>query len=477
MRPNACHAASPFLFWAIISAACRKSLLYSHMLDSLAQPLTDLAFLSPTTAQEPIFGIQASLIILTWALPRLVSGVDTRYTLAALALHRSEQAGFHRPNASREYQGAAGENTRLAQSELLARENIWRRCVYTYQSIAIARGQVPRRMPIVVDSWRRAPSMDLSFRLQSRSQDLVVQCCTAVEEYGLYEDMSASQCDAISSIIGIFIAQLGDVESEALPRPAANSPSSRSELCLSDRLSVLSARLQLQVFYLFLDTSKDMRRLGVSLSALLSTACAVYDSINTIISLPQFPPSPPSYIIQALITASLVIIRLVKTAARQSPDYAAPGYVSGCERLASQLSTSPNDKMARLSAMLGDLWRSETSFKNNDGSPDGRIRVLSRLGAGLQVDTVWRWMRLGAKCGRSVTAHAGMFTSLEDRDTGLRRISVCVPAAISGGHPKDDMQLSIAPVQPSLAAEPGQEDLWSFLNDEAFADLGWLWEM
>jgi hypothetical protein len=98
------YDSSPLLFWAIISAASRRYRDDSHLLMSLFQPVTQLAW--KTASDPPIWrpGIQALLILCFWPFPSLnTMKVETSMNLMSIAVNSAMQIGLHRPEYSHEF--------------------------------------------------------------------------------------------------------------------------------------------------------------------------------------------------------------------------------------------------------------------------------------------------------------------------------------------------------------------------------------
>ncbi|KAI5194234.1 hypothetical protein E4T39_08725 [Aureobasidium subglaciale] len=459
--PNTYHAQSKFLFWAIISVACRKAPFYLHLFSALAQSVSELAFLWPATTSKPIHGIQGSLLLLTWPFPRFANTLDVTYPLAGLLIHKAKQAGFHRSRASHEFYFGEGKAARLTDPEIAMRKDLWARCVYAYQSISIAKGHLPGRMSSSVSGYHTETS-DHSLELQLKCQDIVVQCCIAVADNVLYGELSPNQSHAIYTIVRIFDTRLQDLEVENLTKMASQSPNGTfpiSNLPVADKLHIQSARLNVQIFNLFIPSPRKLNDVDEPVRLLLSTARTVVDLIKKLVQLPSFPLSPPNLIIEALILASFTIIRVFKTGPSDPRDTEAEGCINDCKHLARALSSNANDALAKTAIMLEDLWKHPNTYRNPDGSADVPIPFLSRLSAGLVVDAASRWfdiINIPLEHGKSVFTEGTHITA----NATLRNL------------PADDGQYIDTSTGPSLAT--WDEYLSSLFNDDVFGDFNWV---
>ncbi|THW94258.1 hypothetical protein D6D17_08004 [Aureobasidium pullulans] len=264
-HPNTYHAQSVFLFWAVISVACRKSRQYVHLFSLLAQPVAELAFLWPTTASNPIHGIQASLLLLTWPFPRFSNVLDFMYPLAGLIFHKVRQAGFHRPKAGHEFYLVEGKPARLTDAEVALRKDLWARCVLSYQSISIAKGHLPGRMIGAVGAYH-TETTDRSLELQLQCQDIIA--------------------NAVAIIIRVFDTRVRDLEVEKLTRLAkelTQEITGFSTLTVTENLHVQSARLNILVFSLFIPSLGATDDMVEPIQLLLSTAKSVLDLVKRVV--------------------------------------------------------------------------------------------------------------------------------------------------------------------------------------------------
>lgn len=133
LSPNSYYAKSPFLFWTILSVACRIFPPNPALFSSLSQAVLDLAFMSINSSLKPVYSIQGLLLILTWPSLRDPTKLDTSYPLAGLLIHRAMQIGLHNPRASHEYYFLRERWSRLSESEYAARSDLWAMCVLVYQ--------------------------------------------------------------------------------------------------------------------------------------------------------------------------------------------------------------------------------------------------------------------------------------------------------------------------------------------------------
>lgn len=387
--------------------------------------MATVAFLWPATASKAVYGVQASLLLLAWLFPRFADALDPTYPLAGLLLHKVKQAGFYRLRASHKFHFAGGKAAKLTKPEIALRKDLWVRCVLAYQSISIAKGHLPSRMIGSIGGMHTETS-DRSLSLQLKCQDIVVQCHTAVSDNGANDILSRGQSNAIDIIIRIFDTRLRDVEDEILKNGASGSVGSTItvlDTTILDKFHIYLARLHVRVFSLFAYPSCEHNHFNDPITILLSIARTVVDLMNEIIHGLGYPPSPPNYMINALIIASLTIMRIVKTNSNDAKVTLSEAYDISCSRLARTLSSSPNDTLAKIATILEDLWKQKNVYKRSDGLADVPIPFSSRLGVNLVLDAASRWYDLQSRPQRNGNAYSNIFPHTGEYDSICYRSS------------------------------------------------------
>lgn len=436
------------------------------------------------------------LLVLTWPFPRSPNRLDVTYPLADLLLSKAKQAGFHRPRASHEFYFIRERTVRLTEAEIAVRKDLWVRSVLVYQSIAITKGQLPNRMNSPAYGYHTETANE-TLALQLKCQDIVTQCCTAVVENGLHENTTYDQKHAMAIILRIFDNRLRDLEMDTLTyntSQCANGTSATPTLSIMDKFHIHTSRLNVQIFNLYIQSSDDFNDFDGPIASLLSIARTVFDLVERFIQAPSSPPDPPNHITNALVFASFVILRVVKTGSGDLRVKEAESYVTRAIHLAKELSSDRNDISSKTATILGDLWRHPGTYKNPDGSPDMSVRVLNRLTAGLVIDAAWRWFDIvdePPKHGNTASADGGcpskslfmfFFTFLYTRTVAARKhwpskrkqhvltttLGTSTNLEPSSANPA--APLDILPV-PSTAT--GDDFVPNFLDDHVFADLNW----
>jgi hypothetical protein len=140
LTPDHCFAASPPLFWAIISVAARH---YEHnvmLFRSLKDSFLNLLWSTISVLPHSHYTIQAILIIAMWPFPTNSMSRDNSFLLVSIAKSASMQLGLHRPDIIQEFLRV---RTRLDQSEFQDAVKVWAGCFiasqwYVSESIGLA---------------------------------------------------------------------------------------------------------------------------------------------------------------------------------------------------------------------------------------------------------------------------------------------------------------------------------------------------
>ncbi|KAF5857913.1 hypothetical protein ETB97_005150 [Aspergillus alliaceus] len=184
--PNAYYAQCPFLFWAVIGAACRTYPRNPTLLTALARSITDMALLSLASASAPWHIIQGLLLFLTWPMPKDNTKPELTFPLSGSMLHIAMQNGLHIPMSSHEF--TKKRIPAPSEAELIRRSELWARCVIVYQRACIIKGHPPRSfMELEQDFGLREvliQKLTPSLVLERKCQELVARCSAAVLEVG-----------------------------------------------------------------------------------------------------------------------------------------------------------------------------------------------------------------------------------------------------------------------------------------------------
>ena len=130
LRPNACYAQSPFLFWTIIVIGCRRYPEDPTMLERLAPRITDLAFSSLSSRAAPIQTIQGLLLLCTWPVPINSMSKDVTHVLSGAAMHLAMQIGLHVSGIGQDF---AADRLGPDPEEKAYRARLWLLCYIVCQ--------------------------------------------------------------------------------------------------------------------------------------------------------------------------------------------------------------------------------------------------------------------------------------------------------------------------------------------------------
>uniref|UniRef100_A0A093VB23 Regulatory protein LEU3 n=1 Tax=Talaromyces marneffei PM1 TaxID=1077442 RepID=A0A093VB23_TALMA len=378
--PNAYYDQSTLLFWTIIFVACRNYNKNPTLFPTLAEPILEMILLSMGSNAAPVFKIQSFLLFLTWPPP----GFEVFFPISGWLLHVAMQNGLHIPMASHEF----GRNMRSLRSEpsqanksifmidMQRRSELWAYCIIVYQRACLCKGQPPRAMlDLVPDSGHKlCRQLSPILALQLRCLDIVSKCCVSIFTTGV-RNTSSEHERPMSALIRAHETQLHDI--------VAQLPSNHNTLYPT------IARLLIQVFYLYKDLSGPYDN---CFARLTNTACSVIDHLRVLYDKPETYAGSPRFIINALILASCVLLRLLKSSmsSKIDADKAKNALFAGIN-LMKYMILDAKDTASKCSIMLNQLWNSPKAFRKADGSEYATLRIRSRLVISPVIDMACWW--------------------------------------------------------------------------------------
>lgn len=210
------------------------------------------------------------------------------------------------------------------------------------------------------------------------------------------------------------------------------------------------ARLQIQVFYLYKDLGGSFDSCFLRLT---STACSVIDHMRVLYDKSETYAGSPMFIINALILASSVLLRLLKSSisSKLDSEKAKNALFAGLN-LMKYMVLDAKDIASKCSFALNQLWNSPKAFRKADGSEYTTLRIRSRLVISPVIDMAWWWRE---EYEPDVPSSAP-----EKNEDGARN---------EAGNTNSNNDSLVGPI--SDMANVGSE--YGFLNDEFLADFEW----
>jgi hypothetical protein len=149
------------------------------------------------------------------------------------------------------------------------------------------------------------------------------------------------------------------------------------------------ARLQIQVFYLYKDLSGPY---DSCFTRLTNTACSVIDHLRVLYDKPETYAGSPMFIINVLILACSILLRLLKSSMSSKIDgEKAKNALFAGINLMKYMILDAKDIVSKCSTALNQLWNSPKAFRKADGSEYATLRIRSRLVISPMIDMACWW--------------------------------------------------------------------------------------
>lgn len=149
------------------------------------------------------------------------------------------------------------------------------------------------------------------------------------------------------------------------------------------------ARLQIQVFYLYKDLTGPY---DDCFNRLTNTACSVIDHVKVLYDRVETYAASPSFIINGLILACAILLRLLKSSMARKIDAekAKTSLFIGLN-LTKYTILDPKDISSKFSLAMNQVWNSSKAFRKGDGTEYSTLRIRSRLVMSPLIDMAWWW--------------------------------------------------------------------------------------
>ncbi|CAG8981431.1 hypothetical protein HYALB_00012776 [Hymenoscyphus albidus] len=378
--PNAFHARSPLLFWAIISAGARRYPRNPALLFSLSEPLLKLGWSAMQISGAVIHNIQGLLILSTWPFPTNTTSRDGTFTLSGMAVNLALQIGLHVPLQGQEYSRTRID---LSNDSLARRVQLWSFCVVVHQKAACALGY---SITLPLNLFQQKLDVSGLMCLAPRSLSLEVKIAGIISRFNSvfsefnFDDLQQQAQVAPSMMLNVFEAQLEELSSEV---------HSLSDL---EDLYFQIAQLQLRIYYLRCPQSEVF---SLNLLKLYTTAINIIEKVSYIDSeTKNFASFCPHHVYRMMTLAAATVLRVLKTPMSSNISEQKQGVsaIFLAVSLLKRISIYNNDMPSRMTGIFSQLWTSQKAFKAaGDQRSSTALRIQSRLSMSLLHDTMWWW--------------------------------------------------------------------------------------
>ncbi|PYH92433.1 hypothetical protein BO71DRAFT_357272 [Aspergillus ellipticus CBS 707.79] len=476
--PDDYHNASPLLFWTIISVGARRFQADTHLLNSLAGPVSRLVWSTLADIPQSYHVVKALCLLCTWPFPASSTSNDPTFMLCGMMIQVAMQLGLHRPSHTQDFSKFRVE---LIEEELRDKVRTWAVCNIVAQRVATGYGQPPSTLY----DWTLSStdSMDPNFKLPDdiRPRLEIEKFCDKVTK-SLYtnrrDPVGLCSDQERSTLISFLSRDFDELENQL---KAQND-------CITN-LYLRASNLHLHLSAFFDDTTaKDYRErllsLYVATTTFLEAAMNLETEVGPVLSY------TPYYMYQMMVAGGCTLLKLCKSffAAHIDMDYAKNLFNRTIWAIRG-VSVSSNDLPERLAEVLAQMWRLNNvptpKLTADGGEVDDSLmlKVRCRMSMSLLFDSVWRWREDARTKGRNLEAYLKNPTnpdsnadSSNSSSLGPTRTSTATPG-VSGADPS----LAPAPMLPqaSMGVPPsggvgGLPSGFMEPNYEVFDPLNWL---
>lgn len=123
--PDDYYNTSPLLFWTIISVGARRYQTDTHLLNSLAGPVSRLVWSTLADIPQSYHVVKALCLLCTWPFPTSSTSTDPTFMLCGMMMQVAMQLGLHRPSHTQDFSKFRVE---LMEEELRDKVRTWAVC-------------------------------------------------------------------------------------------------------------------------------------------------------------------------------------------------------------------------------------------------------------------------------------------------------------------------------------------------------------
>ncbi|PKK55027.1 hypothetical protein CI102_334 [Trichoderma harzianum] len=340
-NPNQCYEQSPFLFWVIVYIGSRRYTGDPTMLGRLAPKINSMAFASLESRSSPVQAIQGILLLCQWPTPVNTMHRGISLVLAGAALHLAMQIGLHVAGVGQDFARTILDGNRLERAN---RAMLWKQCCITCYIVGLGEGILPLGL----------------------SDAFTLPVLSDGGDGG--DDANPQQ----ETKLPLRLCEIMICATEALRRIHGGRDPEKAASLLS-----YPASRKLEAFI----------PLFAVACSFINTACQ--QSWNE----GATAKNAPVVVQKSVMLAAFTILKIHRSELAPHLDLQAgeQAYFAAIF-FAREESLQNNDLSARAASILGQLWNSQSIFKNKNGTVDSLTsRISSRLSMSTLFDCLWWW--------------------------------------------------------------------------------------
>ncbi|KAL7947515.1 hypothetical protein V8C42DRAFT_318000 [Trichoderma barbatum] len=378
--PNQCFEQSPFLFWVIIYIGSRSYSNDPTLLGRLAPKINLMGFAALESRTSPIQTIQGILLLCQWPTPVDTMHRGISFVLAGAALHLAMQIGLHVAGVGQDFARTILDGNQLERAN---RAILWKQCCTTCYIIGLGEGIMPLglddalTLPVLPDGGDCgvAAEPQQETKLHLRLIEIMISATEALKR--IHGGGDSEKAASLLSCISLFDVQLTKAASQVQTT--------------IDSIYFYCFRLHLLSYHFFIHPESRKLEAFISLYAIarsfINTACQPSSTKGATAK------NAPVFVQKSIMLASFIILKISRSELAQHLDLAAgeQSYFAAIV-FAREASLQNNDLSARGASILGQLWNSQSIFKDKHGIIDSlSSRISSRLSMSILFDCLWWW--------------------------------------------------------------------------------------
>lgn len=393
LRPNEYYTQSPFLFSSVLAIASRRDRRSASLTSALRIKVLShipAALFSPNSGPNTL---TASLLLLSWHLPETDALDETPYVASIALVHAAERMGMHRLDRCQDFSRV---NAVYPMKNRSRRLEIYIHCLLLSEryatcesfrtqlmlsSSAIIMGNPPARVAHIKD-LENTPQLGILGSPIGYQVNLASILASANRRATDFETNGA-----ISTNGNVY----DDLFHDEIRKLEVQKPRGSTRDMPLEHLSWIIAHLTLQTLQFF---KKDVPQSAYRNWRLpFDSACELIHQLHDLEKLMRIDMYGPWYVYQGVLLAACTLFRCLKTpfADQLGRDGStAQGLFFSAITMMRNVSLGEGDRPSRSAEVLQYLWRSDTIFKNKDGSWDLDLKVRSRFSSSVIYDLMTR---------------------------------------------------------------------------------------
>ncbi|KAL7798800.1 hypothetical protein V8C43DRAFT_276295 [Trichoderma afarasin] len=440
-NPNQCYEQSPFLFWVIVYIGSRRYTGDPTMLGRLAPKINSMAFASLESRSSPIQAIQGILLLCQWPTPVNTMHRGISLVLAGAALHLAMQIGLHVAGVGQDFARTILDGNRLERAN---RAMLWKQCCITCYIVGLGEGILPLglsdafTLPVLSDGGDGGDDTNPQQETKLPLRLCEIMICATEALRRIHSGRDPQKAASLLSCISLFDAQL-------------TKAASQGQTAI-DSIYFQCFRLHLLSCHFLIDPASRKLEAFIPLFAVacsfINTACQ--QSWNE----GATAKNAPVVVQKSVMLAAFTILKIHRSELAPHLDLQAgeQAYFAAIF-FAREESLQNNDLSARAASILGQLWNSQSIFKNKNGTVDSLTsRISSRLSMSTLFDCLWWWRQ----------EFGGLGNPYENKQQTRSETLVGNESVTSYALPAADDVNAVPDIQQS-----------ALLADEPFVDFDW----